>query len=226
MAAQDLCTLANVRESLELETDETPSRDTKISTLITDASEAILKHCKREFAPVTDRATRRFRVNPQRRNRDGAYVVDLKPYDLRTVEKPDSDETGVVNPAASVTLHPEQTTPVVLTVTTEYLLDTIAPSDSGVFSRVLLNQSLSFGSTLSDNFGFAYLDIAGAWGFATVPENAKRAAIVTVEAWLSKPIAQGITDDARPFTNSAPSKLDLPLAALRLLNPYCRASFA
>ena len=211
MAAQDLCTLANVRESLELETAETV-RDTKISTLITDASEAILKHCKRELAPATEDATRRFRVNHRRRDRNGNYVVDLKPYDLRS--------------AASVTLHPEQTTPVALTVTTQYLLDTIAPSDSGVFSRVLLNQSLSFGSTLSGNFGFAYLDIAGAWGFATVPENAKRAAIVTVEAWLSKPIAQGITDDARPFVNSAPSKLDLPLAALRLLNPYCRAPFA
>lgn len=204
MAAQDLCTLADVRAALELPTADT-SRDSLISTLITQASEAIMADVGREFAPATGSATRRFRV-------DG-FKVDLEPYDLRT--------------ASTVTLHPESTSPITLTANTDYQLTPIG-APSGTFTSVKLSATLVSvaSSTTPFNFGYALLDISGAWGFASVPEDVKRAAVLTVSSWLRRDVmAFALTSEielGRGLAPAVPAGFAIPSDARRLLEPYMR----
>ena len=98
MAAQDLCTLAEVRAFLELPNADT-GRDTLISNTITPISDAISRYTQREFISTAS-ATRTFRLDV------GSLSVDLNPHDLRTV--------------SALTLHPEATSPITLTASTEY----------------------------------------------------------------------------------------------------------
>src|SRR5262249_20112108 len=152
MAAQDLCTLSDVRASLELPVSDT-SRDSLISSLITSASEAIMNEVDREFAPVTASATRRFRV-------DG-LLLNLAPYDLRTV--------------ATMTANPESTSPVTLAVTTDYELLPVG-SPAGTYTSVGFSAYATWlYSQTAFQFGHALVDINGAWGFATVPIDVARA---------------------------------------------------
>src|SRR5262245_19922592 len=142
MAAQDLCTLADVRSSLELPSADT-SRDTLISTLITQASEMVMNEYDREFAPATASATRRFRVD--------SYLLNLAPYDLRTV--------------TTFTLNPESTSPQVLVTGTDYeLLPVGAPS--GTYTSVRFSALLTglYASQTVFSMGHALCDISGAWG--------------------------------------------------------------
>src|SRR5262245_42547997 len=156
MAAQDLCTLNDVRQSLELPASDT-SRDALISTLITQASDMVMNEYDREFAPATASATRRFRV-------DG-FLLNLAPYDLRTVS------TFTLNPEAS---------PQTLVAGTDYELLPVG-SPSGTFTSVRFSGLLTslFASQTVFSMGHALCDITGAWGFATVPEGVKRAAALT-----------------------------------------------
>jgi hypothetical protein len=208
MAAQDLTTLANVRSRLELPTADT-SRDSLIAALITSASDAIMREVEREFAPATASATRRRRVYPHKRV-DGNLYVDLAPYDLRTV--------------ASMSLDPESSSPTTLTATTDYVLGPVE-APQAVYTHVLLRHSISPSSTLLQNFGFAYLDIAGAWGFASVPTDVAEACIETVKAWLRRDsVAFGLDlDDGSGLAPQAPGTYSLPNSALKKLAPFRRS---
>lgn len=208
MAAQDLTTLSAVRTRLELPAAET-SRDTLISALITSASDAIMREVEREFAPVTSSATRRRRIYPTKRVQ-GSLYVDLAPYDLRTV--------------STMTLHPEESSPTVLTATTDYILGP-PEAPQGVYTHVLLRNTLTLTSTLLNRFGFAYLDVAGAWGFASVPSDVAEACIDTVAAWMRRDVAAfGIDDlgDGRGLAPLRPGTYSLPNAALKKLAPFRR----
>jgi len=202
MAAQDLCTLSDVRAALELPTADT-SRDALISTLITQASEAIMNETSREFAPATGSATRRFRV-------DG-YTLNLEPYDIRT--------------AATVTLDPESSSPRVLAATTDYQLLPIG-APSGTFTSVEFSGFMVFASSTVFAFGHALVDIAGAWGFAAVPENVKRAAVLTVSSWLRRDVmAFALSSEielGRGLAPALPSGFAIPADARRLLGPFYR----
>ena len=55
MAAQDLCSLSDVRAFLELPAADT-GRDTLISNTITPISDAIARYCEREFVAKIGRA--------------------------------------------------------------------------------------------------------------------------------------------------------------------------
>ena len=161
MAAEDLTTLANVREALQFVAGET-NDDALIGSYITRASHAIMRYTQREFAPATASATRRFEVY--------GYRVSLAPYDLRSV--------------TSVTLHPDDSSPKTVT-SSEYRLEPVTSSD-GVYTRVLLSAALDLGGSDSDVFGTSVLSIAGAWGFTSVPEDVEHAAISTVASWLRR----------------------------------------
>jgi hypothetical protein len=202
--AQDLCTLADVRASLEIPTADT-SRDALIATLITAASEAILNETDREFAPVTASATRRFRV-------DGRQV-SLAPFDLRTV--------------SAATMNPETSSPTTLTVTSDYQLLPIG-APSGTYTSLELSGFLAslYASNTLYAFGYALLDITGAWGFATVPLDVNRACVITVGSWLRKDVATmfgpGEIGLAGGIAPSFPATLEIPRAALYLLGPFYR----
>lgn len=204
MAAQDLCTLADVKQALE--TTES-SRDALINTLITQASDAIIDETSREFAPATASATRRFRVD--------TLNVSLEPYDLRT--------------ATTVTLHPESSSPQVLAAATDYQLLPIGAL-SGTFMSLELSAYLAslYSSETVSRFGYALLDIAGAWGFTAVPENVKRAAVLTVSSWLRRDVMSfALSADVeigRSLAPSLPSGFAIPADALKLLEPFYRLS--
>jgi hypothetical protein len=196
---RDLCTVANVKEGLE--TSET-TRDALIQTLITAASVAIMQDTGREFAPSTASATRRIQV-------DG-YRVSLEPYDLRTV--------------ATMTLHPESSSPVVLS-TTDYQLVPAVSAD-GVYQAVAISGYQVLLSDTAFKFGYALLDIAGAWGFTAVPLDVTRACVETVEAWLRADVAEfGLADmiEAGPTLNPR-SAFPIPFKAWAFLAPYRRLS--
>lgn len=212
MATQDLTTLAAVRTRLELPAADT-SRDTLISALITSASDAIMREVDREFAPATSGTptTRRRRIYPTKRV-DGSLYVDLAPYDLRSV--------------TTMTLHPEESSPTVLTATTDYIL---GPPEAplGVYTYVLLRNTLTLSSTLLNRFGFAYLDIAGQWGFASVPSDVAEACIDAVTSWLRRDTVSFGFDESegRGLAPLRQGTYSLPTAALKKLAPF-RRSFA
>lgn len=207
MAAEDLCTLADVRLALELDAADT-SRDTLIQGLITDASLEIMAEVNREIAPKTV-ATRRFRVDLKRQLQGGAVLVSLSPYDLAA--------------ATSVTLNPETATPNVLAALTDYVLDP-EPAKFGVYTALRLQKATVFSSPTVSTFGFAYLDVAGSWGFPAVPAAAKRACVLTVMSWLRRDIsafAFAPKDDGELKPAVDPS-YSLPPAARRKLWPLYR----
>lgn len=215
MAAEDLCTLADVRAALELDTDNT-DRDTVIGAFITPASVKVMDEVDREIAPADPGpTTRRFRVNTRRQVRGAVLVSLASPVstaalhcDLRTV--------------STMTIHPESSAPVVLAEGVGgYTLDM---QRWGVAPTLRLSRQIDFASDTLGDFGFCYLDIAGAWGFPSVPEIAKQAAIVTVMSWLSKPLtgmaeAPGDPGFVKP---QVPPTYGLPPAAKALLAPLYR----
>lgn len=165
MAQGDLCTLAEVREHLQIPVGET-DQDAVTTSLITRVSKSITRHCRREFVPPNPAVqTRRFKTRRLRRG----YAVNLSPYDLRS--------------ATSVKLHPEQAAPQTLVADVDYMAEPVAGPD-GVITWLRLSPWLQMSSVTSQRFGFAYVDVAGTWGFAAVPDDAKEAAILAVAMHL------------------------------------------
>lgn len=207
MAAQDLCTLSDVRAFLELPQADT-GRDTLITNTITPISDAIARYCQREFV-ATASATRRFRLDV------GSLKLDLAPYDLRT--------------ASSVTLHPETASPLTLTAISNYQLHPItAPYSVYTAVRFAGNQPNLFQSDSARYFGYAQVDIAGAWGFASVPADVKQAAIIAVASAVRKDIPSlDLADFSEPrqLAPDRPINYALPAASLRMLGPFRRFAF-
>lgn len=205
----DLTTLAAVRETLELPAGDT-SRDALIGTLIGDMSKAIIREVDREFAPVTASATRRFRLG------NNSLTLDLSPYDLRT--------------ASSVTLNPESANSTVLTATTDYQLIPFQPQD-GTYLGVKFASNLTnlHTSDTARDFGYTLVDIAGAWGFASVPDDVERACIIAVTASLRRDITEfaiaGI-DEPQAIAPEGPATHALPPASRRLIAGYRRSGGA
>jgi len=207
MAANDLCTLAEVRAFLELPGADT-SRDALITATITPLSVAVMQWTQREFAPTTATATRTFRLDV------GALKLDLAPYDLRSV--------------TAFTLHPEDATPLTLTVTSDYQLHPVTPVH-GVYTSVRLAGNLAnlFQSNSARFFGYARVSIAGAWGFSSVPDDVKQATIVAVASAIRRDVpALDLNDFGDPgqLTAERPINYSLPAASLRMLSPYKRAA--
>ena len=202
MAAQDLCSLADVKTALEI-TDA--QRDTLITALITQASLAIMNDCDREFAPATASATRRFQIDD--------LSLNLAPFDLRST--------------TAVTLNPETTSPITLNATTDYQLKPIG-SPSGTFTTIRFSSLLTalYASQTVFSFGYALCDISGAWGFSAVPINVNRACVITVGSWLRKDVTQLIAasefDAGGSLAPPFPTTLEIPRNAEALLAPFYR----
>ena len=200
----DLCTVADVRQALRLTVDRT--RDDLIQAYISNASVMIMRWTDREFAPASTGVTRTFQLDIT----GGDLVIELNPWDLRT--------------ATTVTLSPEATTPIILT-SAQYSLEPIRAPE-GVYKRIKISPFLPVITTTALVFGYAKVSIQGNWGFASVPDDVRQAAVRTVASWLD--IAQGqyassdIFADAPRVTSPADPNYGLPLAAQRLLSTYRR----
>lgn len=208
MPAGDLCTLADVRLSLELPAADT-SRDNLISSLITVASQMICHQAEREFAPSSGAGvTRRFRLTERTLN---ARIVDLAPYDLQA--------------ATVVSLNPESLSPTTLVANTDYeLTPTVQPVSEPVYTSLRLSYFLNVVPSNLVRFGYAYLDITGTWGFPTVPTVVNEACSDAVCSWVRRDIPMlGLNlQDGTQLGPTAATSLDLPLGCLRKINPYRR----
>lgn len=203
VAANALCTLTDVHLAMETPSSDT-SLDDVIQEYINEASELIIKSYRREFAPVTTSATRRFRVSTKGK-------INLLPYDLQSVSQ--------------VMLHPEQSQQIIasgdysLFPTTNY---------NGVYMSMRISPWIPLVSLNYLKFGYALVDITGTWGFPSVPAPVKRAAVITVRTWLRKD-AKGMAGSAggqyysgQELPAELPSTYALPAAARKLLMPYKR----
>ncbi len=201
----DLTTVSAVRETLELPAGDT-SRDALIETLISDMSRAIIREVDREFAPATANATRRFRLGAN------SVMLDLSPYDLRS--------------ATSVTLNPESANSTVLTATTDYQLVPLQPRDGTYLGiQFAYNQTNLHTSDTARDFGFTLVDVAGSWGFSSVPHDIARACIIAVTASLRRDLTEfaiaGI-DEPQAIAPEGPATHAVPAASRRLIAPYRR----
>lgn len=205
MATVDFVTLAEAKAQLET---SASANDALISALITSASRALNNRYQREVTP-TSTASRRFPVK--------GTLVDLAPFDLRSV--------------TSVTLHPEATSPVVLTAN-DYALLPVALGNT--YLTIQLSGFLTLWSAFSQRFGYAQLDIAGGWGAfdtSSVPEDLKRACILTVGAWIDRAVAEYAAEFGpgasleRGLRPPSPGSWAIPSAAHRLMAPWERMTY-
>lgn len=205
--SSNLCNLYDVRDRMESE-DTDRSRDGLIETLIPIASEAIMAEFEREFGPATASATRRFRVDPTSFAKRMLFV-ELAPYDLRA--------------ATTITLHPEQSgLSQMLTLGADYVQEP-EPSKYGVYTHLKLRGDLNLNSLVANTFGFAYLDVAGAWGFATVPPKIVQATASTVISWLPRLVSALAVEGLDNLGHIvAPSTWGIPPDARRLAESFRR----
>lgn len=207
-AAWDLCTLANVREALELPASDT-TRDNLIQSLISDLSRAIIREYDREFAPAAT-ATRRFQVPV------GSLMLDLAPYDLRTV--------------STLTINPEASGGTALTATTDFQLMPVV-TQQGTYESIRFSARLTslHTSQTAQDYGYTLVDVAGAWGFATVPDEVKRACIIAVQSGLRRDLTElaiaGI-EEPQSIAPEGPATHSIPAASRRLLAPFRRTAGA
>lgn len=196
MAAQDLTTLAAVREHLQISDAADTDSDALISSLITVASDAVSNYTQRRFLPAETADAKEFVY-------DGRGVVHVAPFVLRSVTLVRIDTDGD-SPS---------------TITSDnYALRPLASVD-GVYTRLHI---LGYGVT--ENVTAAYpqervVEVTGNWGYAdlaSVPEPVERAVILTVAAMVARTASRGLFDsDTLP--SNAPA---IPGMAKALLEPY------
>lgn len=202
----DLCTLNDVRAELEMGTTET-GRDAKITGLLPDATKVITKWCRREFInafPGADSTPRKFAYY-------GGTRLSLAPYDLQS---------------ASVVQMDTDTSAITLAVTTDYYLEPL-PALDGVYTHLLFTslEPASIGGRDTRR----EISITGVWGFASVPADVKRAAVLTIAGWLDKAVSEygnNADGEARQIAPGVGSGYQLPSGVKMLLGDYRRRGVA
>jgi hypothetical protein len=207
VAAVDMITLTELKTQQEI---TSTGLDTLGPPLITAASRALSNRCSRELTPKTSSATRTFPVRTRAVGK--TTIVDFRRYDLRT--------------ASAVTLHPESGSPQVLVANQDYALWPIgAVEPTQTYLGIVISSFLSPAiSSFSLQFGYAQVQVAGAWGAwdtAEVPAEVKRACVVTVAAWLDRAVEEygfdGGEGEPRLIRPDKFSGWAVPKAALSLL---------
>lgn len=197
----DLCTVADVKQAQESSIVST-ALDALIQTYITQASTILPERYQRDFAPRT--GTETFMVD--------SYRVDFAPYDLNT--------------PTTVTLHPEGTG-VVLTRDVGYQLLPIGQTEVlGTYNGMQLSGLQSVYSTNSTRFGYEQVSILGTWGPTGVPNDIRRAAVITVMSWLDRGWSQYNLPTVEPMRDLRPEMFGgwpIPPQAHAILRPYQRA---
>jgi hypothetical protein len=212
---RDLCTIDDVKAASEPPITNN-SRDTIIQTLITSASIVLQsQHLERELTPQST-AARGARVRTQERQVDGTLVVDLAPWDLRSVA------------AGGLVLHPEDAAPIALTANSDYVLEPFG-APQGSYQRIRLSRYLVVISNFEVRFGYAQLQINGNWGLwntATVDADVRDACVLTVRSWLRQNPGAYMADLNAALDKNVqpniPSTWFVPRAALSRLKRWQR----
>jgi Phage gp6-like head-tail connector protein len=163
LAGIDLCSLTDVREFLSVPVADT-EQDAIIQRLITVASRAILRYTERELAPAGSAGVARdflYAPNP-------LGLMDFAPYDARAVTAVAMD----VDTASSYGLTSDQ-----------WRLEPV-PAADGVYTRLRLWVPYRPASRFPERV----VRVTGTWGWATVPEDANQACVVTVGVWLRRDV--------------------------------------
>lgn len=213
--AIDLITLADVRTELELPAADT-SRDALIGVIVTAMSRAIHTYCQREFvteAPSAT-ATRKFRIPV------GQRVLDLNPYEVHntsslgiTINVEDADGGTELEQGVDFVAMPYGTTNTGGTYTSVQISTDVAELHAGQDAR---------------RFGFTPVTVHSQhWGFETVPEDVKRAAIVAVAANMDRRLdafaaTQDLIEGDIGLQPLRAASFALPTASMALLAPYRR----
>ncbi len=196
----DLITLAEVKTALGVTNN---SQDAKITQAIPEASTAIRNYVDRDFeTPVSASADRTYYY-------DGSGVLEID--DAQTV--------------TAVTLDGVPLTP------DEFSAE---PASNGPFSWIFLperkwsiNPQMGFTRNLDNLWWRAtgkpqVVVVTGTWGWPTVPEDVKRAAIWTTINFMENPrpvTTESIGGVSRSYTTYAHA---IPQRARELLEPYFR----
>lgn len=198
MATSDLCTVAQVKVDLEM---SDARYDALIGSLVTSASRAIMQRTRREFAPQSASTARDFHA--------AGRVVDMAPGEARSV--------------TSVVLDPDT---IATTLSSAQYRLRLAPQSTTTYATLVIGASVSLPAAL-DEFGSYVVRVTatwGAWDTASVPEDVRRACVVTVGAWMDRAIAEyGVdTGDGRSVGLASAGTWAIPGAAWTLLQPYAR----
>jgi hypothetical protein len=84
-------------------------------------------------------------------------------------------------------------------------------------------------SQTAQDYGYTLVDINGAWGFASVPDDVKRACVIAVQSGLRRDLTElaiaGI-DEPQSISPEGPATHAIPAASRRLLAPFRRTAGA
>jgi hypothetical protein len=199
MAAQDLTTLAEVREHQQRTDSSNTTQDSLIGDLITVASDMIMEYTQREFAPQSNSTARTYRY-------DGRGVLNLAPDDARTVTQVRIDTDG--------------DSPATLDSTQYKLWPT--RSKHAVYSHLHLIGVPGRAVTTEAHPVYREVEVTGTWGWGSVPEPVERACILLVMDLLSRTSNWKNSD----VDSLAPSGtgVAIPLHVRTILSPYKRPS--
>jgi hypothetical protein len=193
IAGSDLTDVASVRQLMQKTTSD-KLQDPDIETLIHQASDAIQRHCNREFAPASSKVLRSFEFEPN----TSLDLIDLKPYEYRALH--------------TVTLDPDLE-PVTLDAT--QFRTWPFPARDGTFFGLRLSDlpDPKLPSTTSTilPFGLRRLDVTADWGMLSVPSEVTHWTNVTVEAWLHLRREGGQPNETQVGEGPLPVGYDLPL---------------
>ena len=157
----NLTTLASVRRHMQITDGADTDLDAQIDALIPAASDAIMDYAQREFKTDTNGSTaRKFRY-------DGNGVLDLAPWDLRTL--------------SSVKIDTDIGSGTTLT-SSEYRLQPVG-AVHGVYHSIHL-PGFAVPNTAGSSPGYREVQVTGTWGFVTIPEKVRMAANITIAFWL------------------------------------------
>lgn len=198
MATQDLCAASDVRTFLQKSTGDT-AQDTEIENMITPASDAIMRHCEREFKTTASGSTARTFEYA------GGGFLSLAPYDAQTV--------------TLVRIDTDQSSPTTLSSTDYRLWPN--PAKDGVYTNLRLEP---FIIQSTNRFPSRLVEVTGTWGFPSVPTPVKRACVLTVAVWLRRDVTA--YENALGPEGEEVAPRSLPMAAVDLLEPYKRHTYA
>lgn len=198
--APALTTLEEIRQYLNVPAiDE--DQDDVLTSLIVQASRAIMRYTGREFSPTADAATRVF-------GWDGGPRLALDPYDLRAITSLtldtdlDMTQQTVVDP-------------------TDYRIGPL-PAVDEVFQWIELRHHGWWPGrhcAWSNRGWQRQATIIGDWGWPVVPADVERACIVTVKTWFERDVA-GFSRTYGNDETVLARPLPLPNAATEMLNFY------
>lgn len=199
----DLCTVADVTLAAGIPA----GRAGLVQDCISAASSAIANRYQREFVDSGIGATRRFELDGPR--------VSLAPYDLQSF--------------SAIALNPETTSPVTLAENAGIILRPVGKSMAGTYTSLEISGLQTIISSTTIRWGVAFIDVTGVWGMPSIPDDVRRAAIITAAAWTDRAAAvYGLDSDGSPGQNTAAfaQTWGIPTAAHRLLQPYERMEYA